>query len=128
MQKELDLTSPKTKINTQGTGYIDVSWRPQCEDPSQVGLKMLCFEAQDKQAPYQGSDAQTLHYPLFSAASPVRYLSSMESENPSCIYVDSLGPLENPPPVISEPTLDRGCSGGCCDCCGGGTVGAMSPG
>jgi hypothetical protein len=118
LQREVDLSVPKAKENPLGTGYIDVAWTPQCEDPSQVGLRMLCFEAQDKQAPYGGSDSQQAHYALFSTASPVRYQSSMASENPSCIYVDSLGPLVNPPPVISEPTLDRGCSGECCDCCG----------
>ena len=118
LQREIQTQAPGTKVNPTGTGYIDVKWEPQCEDPSQLGVIMLCFEALDKQASYGGNTDQTLHKALFSAPSPVRYKTSMESENPSCVWVYIIPPGDNPAPVISAPSQDVLCSGDCCACCG----------
>ena len=73
-------------------GYVDLTWRPHCEDPSQVGLFLLCFTA--RAAGYTS-------VPSFS----------------SCIYVKSLPPLPNPPPQIVYP-LQQTCSADCVSCCG----------
>ena len=116
--RELQTPAPGQKVNPDGTGYIDIKWEPQCEDPSQLGVVMLCFEAQDKQGSYGGTADQATHDPLISAFSPVRYQSSMETENPSCVWVYSILPQDNAAPVITAPTMDTMCSGNCCACCG----------
>jgi len=80
--------------------YIEVTWRPQCEDLSQVGLFQFCFEAEDT------VDS--------TSAATFKALRS----TPSCYFVYSRPPLPNPAPVFISPTKYYDCSEGCCECCG----------
>ncbi|EKX46869.1 hypothetical protein GUITHDRAFT_137864 [Guillardia theta CCMP2712] len=80
--------------------YIEIAWRPQCEDLSQVGLFQFCFEAEDT-------------VDVGSAASFKALRSS-----PSCFFVYSRPPLPNPSPSFISPTKYLDCSETCCECCG----------
>eukprot|EP00960_Hanusia_phi_P057041 763429-Hanusia_phi.AAC.7 len=73
-------------------GFVELTWRPHCEDPSQLGLFLLCFTAR-----------------LFDYNSVPGFSS--------CIYVKSLPPLPNPPPEIVYP-IQQTCSSDCVSCCG----------
>ena len=87
-----DLTVSPVKLRST-YGYVELTWRPPCEDPSQVGLFLLCFTAR--------GDGYT-----------------SEPSYASCIYVKSSPPLPNPAPEILSP-LEHACSSSdCISCCG----------
>jgi len=95
-----------------GAGYVDVTWRPQCEDPSQVGRQLLCWQARDR---YLTDDT---FLKLVSAPSPVQSDLSLASENPTCVHVTVLSAAQNEAPKLVAPTEHTQCSEDCCSCCG----------
>lgn len=95
-----------------GAGFVDITWRPQCEDPSQVGRFMLCFEARDQ---YHNNEA---FVSLASSPSPVESTISQSSEKPTCVHVQVLSASENAVPQLLPPTEHTQCSEDCCSCCG----------
>jgi hypothetical protein len=88
------------------SGYIDVSWRPQCEDPSQIGPFLLCFQASDR-----------LRRPPFDNFAVLTSYPGIGTSR-SCVAVESLPAQPNEPPSFLPPTLLTSCSHNCCDCCG----------
>ena len=101
-------TSSSTPVQ-YGLAYLDIFWRPQCEDLSQIGLFQWCFKARDG---YSGAGFKFLN----SAPSQVSPAGIIDS---SCIYVNAQGPpAENPAPTLQAPTQFTTCNSGCCPCCG----------
>ena len=88
------------------SAYIDISWRPQCEDHSQVGPFLMCFQATDK-----------LRRPPFDSFVTLTSYPGLGTSR-SCVAVESLPPAQNPAPRFEFPTMLRTCSADCCDCCG----------
>lgn len=101
-------SGPPTPVE-RGLAYLDLFWRPQCEDLSQIGMFMWCFSAKDG---FAGSGFMF----LYSAPSQV---SSQGLVDSSCVFINSQGPpATNPPPVYQTPTRFLTCNAGCCSCCG----------
>jgi hypothetical protein len=101
--------SKMTKIETEqdaAAAYFDLTWRPQCEDFSQVGDFLFCFQAADhlRREPFDAF-AELISYPGLS-------------NTRSCLAVSSLPLAPNPSPELVPPTILRRCSQECCDCCG----------
>lgn len=119
---------PASYLNRNGAGYVDLTWRPQCENPSDLGLKQLCFTARDSYL--IGAMEDTSFNPLWSPPSFLDTSGFTDRSNldcpipaglrSSCIYVNSQAPKTNIAPAFVAPTTVKGreCSAGCCDCCG----------
>jgi len=119
---------PSSYLNPNGAGYVDLTWRPRCENPSDLGLKQLCFTARDSYLVENEEDA-SFNF-LWSPPSLLDTSGFTESSNAdcpipaglrsSCIYINSQAPKTNIPPAFVAPTTLKGreCSAGCCDCCG----------
>jgi len=88
------------------SGYMDVSWRPQCEDHSQVGSFLFCFQAEDR-----------LRRPPFDNFAILTSYPGIGTSR-SCVAVESMSALPNEPPAFLPPTMLTTCSSDCCDCCG----------
>jgi hypothetical protein len=120
-------------LNPDGAGYIDIEWQPACENPSQLGLKQLCFTARDS---FFSKDTSMEDWTFPFLYSPPSILDPSVSEaerdksNPncpkplglksSCIFVNVSAPKKNMAPSYVLPTENKGreCSAGCCECCG----------
>ena len=107
------LTVSRTMHNSvNGVSKVQISWTPVCEDRSQVGLFQLCFYAKDKVALNQG-----LFTPSYSAPSPYPATwqitpASARAFHPTCIFLKSLGPAPNAPPVMdAHPAIPKTCCG-----------------
>jgi hypothetical protein len=118
-------------LNPKGAGYIDLTWRPACENPANLGMQLLCFTARDSffgNPPVEEEDT-TFSF-LYSPPSLLDTSGFRDTSNPdcptpdglrsSCVYVNVQAPKTNIPPAFVAPTLQKGreCSADCCGCCG----------
>lgn len=116
-------------LNPAGAAYVDLTWRPSCENPSDLGLKQFCFTSRDTY--YDASLQEDTNFPyLWSPPSLLDTKGFIDTSNPmcpmpqglrsSCYFVNSQAPKTNILPEFVEPTTSKGreCSAGCCDCCG----------
>ena len=125
-------TGDTNYLNPEGAGYIDIRWRPACENPSQLGLRQLCFTARDSFFDSSLTEVPTFPF-LYSPPSMLdpsvteaeRDVSNPNCPKPlglkaSCIFVNVGAPRANVDPAYVLPTAVKGreCSAGCCECCG----------
>jgi len=93
-----------TAMFSGGVSKIELSWKPVCEDRSQVGLFHFCFYAKDK-------STTPGFVPSYSVPSPSPSTWTIPGNNaekqyhPTCLYVKSLPPAANPPPVLATDRL-----------------------
>ena len=113
--------------DAKGTGYVDLTWRPACENPTHLGLQQFCFSARDTFS-HSGADATNFAFldsmPSFLDVSGFNDNSNDACPIPlgfrsSCIFIDIERPKANVAPAFVLPTSTKGseCSSTCCDCC-----------
>ena len=103
--------SQTMKNNVNGVSKVEIAWTPVCEDRSQVGMKKICFYAKDK-------SANVAFQPSYSVPTPQPALWTLPSADsglqyhPTCIFIKSLAPAPNPPPVLNAfPEIPKVCCG-----------------
>ena len=94
---------------SNGVSFVELRWKPSCEDRSQIGLFEWCFYAMDSSTQQGFVSSTSVPSPYPSRWGKPR--DSIQEYVPSCIFVRSLGPEPNPSPVLNT---DAGISKVCC--------------
>lgn len=118
-------------LNPKGAAYIDLKWRPACENPANLGMQLLCFTARDAFFGNPAGSQEDSSFPfLYSPPSLLDTSGFRDNSNPdcpipdglrsSCVYINVQAPKTNIPPAFVAPTVQKGreCSANCCGCCG----------
>ncbi len=130
---DAEILGGKSYLRPDGAGYVDIAWRPACENPAHLGLKQFCFRARDSFKDLTtGVEVQTFSS-LWSIPSMLDARGLLDSSNPmcplprgsrpSCIFINVSAPMPNIAPEFVQPQspyyfYKPKCSGGCCECCG----------
>ena len=102
------LNFSKTVTYPNGVAMIKLQWTPVCEDRSQIGMFEICVLAKDK-------SAEANFKPSYSVPSPFPRLWTPPDDSiigqmyaPTCIFVESKQPANNPRPVSSTKDPETG--------------------
>jgi hypothetical protein len=109
LPRGMDISATLSSLSVEGKNIgvakVNIQWTPICEDRSQVGLFQICFFAKDQHGSATGFTSYSVPSPrnLGGVASWLPPGSSDEALQyaPTCIFVDSKQPAQNPPPVLS---------------------------